>query len=152
MVATWLLWYDQEFKMSENISTDEVCRLLEALDIDEWEEVALHLGLSDKTVQEIRGLCGGNSLRRKAMVNKWIQREDLEPSWSKLEEALVSANQEPYAAKIRAKSRIPANPAITATATTAAASSDNLKEATDYDSEKGIEEFIVYSYSAWVFL
>jgi hypothetical protein len=59
--------------MSENISIDEVCCLLEAL--DEWEEVALHLGFSDQTIQEIRGLSGGNSLRRKVMVSKWVQRE-----------------------------------------------------------------------------
>ena len=89
--------------MSEIVSIDEVCRLLETL--DEWEEVALYLGLSDKTIQEIRGLSGGKSLRRKAMVTKWVQREDLEHSWSKLEEALVSANQEPYAAMIRDRSR-----------------------------------------------
>ena len=131
---------DTIIKMSENISTDEVCRLLEALDIDEWEEVALHLGLSDKTIQEIRGLSGGNSLRRKAMVTKWVQREDLEPSWSKLEEALISANQEPHAATIRDRIHTPTNPAITTTA-----SSDDLKEASDHDSEKGIEEFIVYN-------
>ena len=121
--------------MSENISTDEVCRLLEALDIDEWEEVALHLGLSDKTIREIRELSGGNSLRREAMVTKWVQREYLEPSWSKLEEALVRANQDPNATKIGvARSRTPTNPAITAAAT-----SDDLKEANDHDSEKGIE-------------
>ena len=89
--------------MSENVSIDEVCRLLETL--DEWEEVALHLGLSDQTIQEIRGLSGGNSLHREVMVLRWIQREDLDPSWSKLEEALVSANQEPYAAMIRDRSR-----------------------------------------------
>ena len=66
--------------MSEIISVGEVYRLLEAL--DEWEEVALHLGLSDKTIQEIRGLPGGNSLHREVMVLKWVQREGLEPSWS----------------------------------------------------------------------
>ena len=76
--------------MSENISIGDVCRLLEAL--DEWEEVALHLGLSDQTIQEIRELSGGNSLRRKVMVSKWVQRKELERSWGKLEEALVSAN------------------------------------------------------------
>ena len=89
--------------MSENVSIDEVCRLLETL--YEWEEVALHLGLSDQTIQEVRGLSGGNSLHREVMVLRWVQREDLEPSWSKLEEALVSANQEPYAAMIRDRSR-----------------------------------------------
>ena len=89
--------------MSENVSIDEVCRLLETL--DEWEEVALHLGLSDQTIQEIRGLSGGNSLRREVMVLRWVQHEDLEPNWSNLEEALVSANQEPYAAMIRDRSR-----------------------------------------------
>ena len=104
--------------MSENVSIDEVCRLLETL--DEWEEVALHLGLSDKTIQEIRGLSGGKSLRRKAMVTKWVQREDLEPSWSKLEEALVSANQEPYTAMIRDRSRI-----------------DDKNDHDDHNSEKG---------------
>ena len=46
----------------------------------------------------------------------------------KLEEALISANQEPHAAEIRAR-----NLAITATATTT--SSDDQKEAND--SEKG---------------
>ena len=30
-----------------------------------------------------RGLSGGNSLRREVMVSKWVQREDLEPSWNK---------------------------------------------------------------------
>ena len=29
-----------------------------------------------------RGLSGGNSLRREVMVSKWVQREDLEPSWN----------------------------------------------------------------------
>ena len=130
--------------MSENVSISEVCRLLEAL--DEWEEVALHLGLSDKTIQEIRGLFGGNSLRREVMVLKWAQREDLEPSWSKLEEALVSANQEPHAAKIRDRLCTPGstNPAITASATTT--SSDDLKEASDHDREKGIERIILNAY------
>ena len=99
--------------MSENVSIDEVCRLLEAL--DEWEEVALHLGLSDETVQEIRGFSGGDSVRRKAMVSKWIQIEKLEPSWSKLEKALVSANQEAHAAKIRMRSSTPMRPGISAT-------------------------------------
>ena len=102
--------------------------------------MALHLGLI------IQGTCGlsqgGNSLRRKAMVTKWVQREDLEPSWSKLEEALVSANQEPHATEVREGSRTPTNPAITANATIT-----NSKEAiaSDHDSEKGIqvEEFIV---------
>ena len=131
--------------MSENVSIGEVCRLLEAL--DEWEEVALHLGLSDKTIQEIRGLCGGNSLRREVMVLKWVQRKDLEPSWSKLEEALVSANQEPHAAKIRARQRTPTNPAITATATTSTTtSSDDLKESNDHDSEKGEETRLKFLY------
>ena len=121
--------------MSEIVSIGEVCRLLETL--DEWEEVALHLGLSDEIVQEIRGLCGGgNSLRREVMVLKWVQREDLEPSWSKLEEALISANQEAHAAKIRARQRTPTNPAITVAATTT--NSDDLKESNDDDSEKGI--------------
>ena len=114
--------------MSENVSTDEVCRLLETL--DEWEEVALHLGLSDKTIQEIRGLSGGNSLRREVMVLRWVQCKDLEPSWSKLEEALVRANQEPHAATIRARQRTPTNPAITAT------DSDNLPHEVN-DSGKG---------------
>jgi hypothetical protein len=44
----------QSIKMSENVSIDEVCCLLEVL--DELEEVALHLGLSEQTIQEIRGL------------------------------------------------------------------------------------------------
>ena len=108
------------------------CPLLETL--DEWEEVALHLGLSDKTIQEIRGLTGGNSLHREVMVSRWIQREDLEPSWSKLEEALISANQEPHAAMIRARQRTPTNLAFTATR------SDDQKEVlSDHDSEKGKE-------------
>jgi hypothetical protein len=126
--------------MSENVSIDEVCRLLEAL--DEWEEVALHLGLSDQTIQEIRGLSGGNSLRREVMVLKWVQCEKLEPSWSKLEKALVSTNQESHAAKIRARSRTSVNPGITATATT---SLDDLKEASDSDKGKEILEFDIIS-------
>ena len=120
-------------KMSENVSIGEVCRLLEAL--DEWEEVALHLGLSDKTIQEIRGLSGGNSLRREVMVSRWVQREDLEPSWRKLEETLVSANQEPHAAMIKARRRTPTNPAFTATSTTTT-SSDDLKEASDHEGKE----------------
>ena len=59
----------------------------------------------------------------------------------KLEEALVSsANQEPHAAEIhvRARSRTPMNPAITAT------SSDDLKEASE--SEKGIMHVHVVNY------
>ena len=121
--------------MSENVSIGEVCRLLERL--DKWEEVALHLGLSDKTIQEIRGLSGGNSLRREVMVSRWVQREDLEPSWCKLEEALISANQELHAAKIRDRIRTPTNPAIAAAAATTTTSSDDQKESSDHDSEKG---------------
>ena len=134
--------------MSENVSIGEVCRLLEAL--DEWDEVALHLGLSYKTIQEIRGLSGGNSLRREVMVLKWVQRQDLEPSWSKLEKALVSANQEPHAAKVRERSRTPTNPAITATATTT--SSDDQKESSDRDSDKGKEthlKFLITIMCGW---
>ena len=111
--------------MSENISVEQVCRLLETL--DEWEEVALQLGLSDQMIQEIRGLSGGNSVRRKAMVSKWIQCEELEPSWSKLEKALVSANQEAPAAKIRVRLRSP-KPGIT-TASTLSPNSGDKKEA-----------------------
>lgn len=73
--------------MSEIVSIDEVCRLLEAL--NEWKEVALHLGLSDQTIQEIRGLSGRNSLRREVIMLKWIQREELEPSWSKLDLSML---------------------------------------------------------------
>ena len=73
-------------------------------------------------------------------MTKWVQREDLEPSWSKLEEALDSANQQPHAAKVRERSRTrPTNPAITVTATTT--NSDDLKEESNHDSEMGIEEF-----------
>ena len=89
--------------MSENISVDEVCRLLETL--DEWESVALHLGLSDEMIQAIRDHSGEISLRREAMVSKWVHSRELDPSWSKLEYALVRANQEAHAAKIRARSR-----------------------------------------------
>ena len=117
--------------MSENVSIDEVCRLLETL--DEWEEVALQLGLSDQTIQEIRGLSGGNSVRRKAMVSKWIQCEELEPSWSKLEKALVSANQEAHAAKIRARLHTPTG--ITTAARPSPSSSDQ-KEASDSETGK----------------
>ena len=99
--------------------------------------------MADKTIQEIRGLCGGNSLRKKAMVTKWVQGENLEPSWSKLEEALVSTDQEPHATEVRERSRTPTrNPAITATATTT--NSDDLKEASDHDNGKGIEKFMLY--------
>ena len=103
--------------------------------LDEWEELAL---LSDKTIPDIRRLSGRHSLRRKAMVFRWAQRKELEPNWNKLEKALVSASQEPHAAKIslRARLRAPMDPAITAT------SSGNLKESSDHGSEKGIEEFI----------
>ena len=108
MVLCLSLKIAQSRKMSENVTIKEVCRLLETL--DEWEEVALHLGLSDQTIQEIRGLSGGNSVRRKAMVSKWVQSETLEPSWSKLEKALVSANQKTHAAKIRARLHTPTKP------------------------------------------
>ena len=131
--------------MSENVSIGEICRLLETL--DEWEEVALHLGLADKTIQEIRGLSGGNSLRREVMVSRWVQREDLEPSWSKLEEALVSANQEPHAAMIRARSRTPTNSAITAAA--AITNSDDQKESSDRDSEKGKKTCLITIMCGW---
>ena len=118
--------------MSENVSIEEVCRLLETL--DEWEEVALHLGLSDQTIQEIRGLFGGNSVRTKAIVSKWVQNEKLEPSWSKLEKALVSANQETHAAKIRARSHTPTEPRInTATIAPSPSSPSDQKGASDSD-------------------
>ena len=112
-------------KMSEYISVEQVCHLLETL--DEWEDVALQLGLSDQTIQEIRGLSGGNSVRRRAMVSKWVQCEKLEPSWRKLEKALVSANQEAPAAKIRARLHTP-KPGIT-TASMPSPSSGDQREA-----------------------
>ena len=120
-------------KMSENVSIDQVCRLLETL--DEWEEVALQLGLSDQTIQEIRGLSGGNSVRRKAMVSKWVQCEELEPSWSKLEKALVSANQEAHAEKIRARLHTP-SPGITTATTPSPSSPGDQKEASDSETGK----------------
>ena len=122
--------------MSENVSIEEVCRLLETL--DEWEEVALHLGLSDQTIQEIRGLSGGNSVRRKAMVSKWVERKELEPSWSKLEKALVSANQETHAAKIRARSHTPTEPRINTAATAPSPSSPSDQKGAS-DSNTGIK-------------
>ena len=88
--------------MSENVSVDEVCRLLETL--NEWEDVAFHLGLSDEMIQEIRRHSGGISLRREAMVSKWVHTKELDPSWSKLEHALVRSNHEAHAAKIRVRS------------------------------------------------
>ena len=118
--------------MSENVSIEEVCRLLETL--DGWEEVAIQLGLSDQTIQEIRGLSCGNSVRRKAMVSKWIQCEELEPSWSKLEKALVGANQQAHAAKIRERLHKP-SPGITTAATPSPSSSDQ-KEASDSETGK----------------
>ena len=123
----------------ENISIDEVCRLLEML--DEWEEVALHLGLSDQAIQEIRRLSGGNSVRTRAMVSKWVQCKELEPSWSKLEKALVSANQETYAAKIRARSHTPTKPGITTTATAPSLSSPSEQKGAS-GSDTGIGLFL----------
>ena len=125
--------------MSENVTIKEVCRLLETL--DEWEEVALHLGLSDQTIQEIRGLSGGNSVRRKAMVSKWVERKELEPSWSKLEKALVSANQETHAAKIRARLHTPPKPEITTT-TTAPSPSSRSEQKGASGSDTGIGLFL----------
>jgi hypothetical protein len=68
------------------------------------------------------------------MVSKWIQCEELEPSWSKLEKALISANQESHAAKIRARSRTPTNPGITA-----------ATEASDSEKGKKLLDFGIFS-------
>ena len=111
---------------SDIISVDEVCRLLETL--NEWEEVGLHLGLSEKTIKEIRGVSGGISAHRIFMASRWLQSEELEPSWSKLEKALISVNQEALAAQIRAR-YTPNPPEITAT--TPSPSSESQKEAGD---------------------
>ena len=123
--------------MSENVSIEDVCRLLETL--DEWEEVALHLGLSDQTIQEIRGLSGGNSMRTKAMVSKWVERKELEPSWSKLGKALVSANQETHAANIRARLHTPTKPGTTTAAATASSPSSSSDQKGASDSDTGIK-------------
>ena len=120
--------------MSENVSIHEVCLLLETL--DEWEEVALQLGLSDQTIQEIRGLSGGNSVRRKAMVSKWVQCEELEPSWSKLEKALVSANQQAHAAKIRERLHTPSSGIITASMPSPSSPCDQKEAASDNETGK----------------
>ena len=111
---------------SDIISVDEVCRLLETL--NEWEEVGLHLGLSEKTIKEIRGFSGGISAHRIFMASKWLQSEELERSWSKLEKALISVNQEALAAQIRAR-YTPNPPEIIAT--TPSPSSESQKEAGD---------------------
>ena len=112
--------------MSENVSVDEVCRLLETL--DEWEDVALHLGLSDEMIQAIREHSGEVSLRRAAMVSKWVHSRELEPSWSKLENALVRSKQESHAAKIRARSYETTPTATISTVSTSALPPSSLDE------------------------
>ena len=111
---------------SDIISVDEVCRLLETL--NEWEEVGLHLGLSEKTIKEIRGVSGRISTQRIVMASKWLESEELEPSWSKLEKALINVNQQALAARIRARNT-PNPPEITTT--TPSPSSDSHNEAGD---------------------
>ena len=78
-------------------------------------------------------------MRRKAMVSMWVERKELEPSWNKLEKALVSANQETHATKIRARSHTPtAEPGIT-TATTAPSPSSPSGQKGTSDSDAGIK-------------
>ena len=86
--------------MAERVSINEALPLLQG--VVEWEELGLHLGLSDAVIREIRSTIGDVSIKRLAMMRKWLQ-SDLEATWSKLAKALLKMNP-PYkvvAAKIR---------------------------------------------------
>ena len=88
--------------MAERVSINEVLPFLEG--VVEWEELGLHLGLSDAVIKEIRSssMFGDVSIKRMVMMSRWLQ-SDLEATWSKLAKALLKMNP-PYkivAAKIR---------------------------------------------------
>ena len=86
--------------MAERVSINEALPFLEG--VVEWEELGLHLGLSDAVIKEIRSAVGDVSIKRMVMMSRWLQ-SDLEATWSKLAKALLKMNP-PYkvvAAKIR---------------------------------------------------
>ena len=87
--------------MAERVSINEALPLLQ--EVVEWEELGLHLGLSDAAIKEIRSMVGETiSIKRMVMMSRWLQI-DLEATWSKLANALLKMNP-PYkvlAAKIR---------------------------------------------------
>ena len=86
--------------MADRVSIGEALQLLEG--VVEWEELGLHLGLSDAVIKEVRCTVGDVSIKRMVMMSKWLQ-SDLDTTWSKLAKALLKMNP-PYkvlAAKIR---------------------------------------------------
>ena len=86
--------------MAERVSINEALPFLQG--VVEWEELGLHLGLSDAVIKEIRSAVGDVSIKRMVMMSRWLQ-SDLEATWSKLAKALLKMNP-PYkvvAAKIR---------------------------------------------------
>ena len=97
--------------MAERVSINEALPLLQG--VVEWEELGLHLGLSDAVIREIRSEIGDVSIKRMAMMRKWLQI-DLEATWSKLAKALLKMNA-PYkvlAEKIRRQHGLSPEPGV----------------------------------------
>ena len=87
---------------SDRVSINEALPLLQVHGLIEWDELGLHLGLSDAAIKEISSMVGEVNLKRRVMISKWLQ-SDLKATWSKLAKALLMMNP-PYkvlAAKIR---------------------------------------------------
>ena len=85
---------------SDRVSFDDVYRLLEK--VKEWDHLAVHLGLSENTIAEIRGMSGGIDAHRILMISKWLQ-SGVDVSWNTLANALSAVNHDALAAQIREK-------------------------------------------------
>ena len=99
---------------SDRVPINKALPLLQLHGLIEWDELALHLGLSDAAIKEISSMVGEVSLKRRVMISKWLQ-SDLEATWSKLAKALLKMNP-PYkvlAANIRQQYSCPSLEAVT---------------------------------------
>ena len=82
------------------VSLHEVVPLLDV--VSELESLALHLGLSESAIVEVRAIPGGLVAKQILLISKWLQ-SDVQASWSKLAKALFKMNYKKLSSKIRFK-------------------------------------------------
>ena len=84
------------------ISLHEVVPLLDV--VSELESLALHLGLSESAILQLRAIPANVDLSTKQIVlaSKWLQ-SDVQASWSKLAKALFKMNYKKLSSQIRFK-------------------------------------------------
>ena len=62
--------------------------------VGEWEDLARHLGISDREIKLVRSLVGTIETKMMVLMSRWVQN-DPKATWEKLGEALLKMNP-PY--------------------------------------------------------